>query len=521
MKKKLFSLLNDLPIHWETESQSLEIPIEGVEYDSRQVSAGSIFVALPGSSFDGHSYIKNAIGLGASVVVGSQPWREWQGLSVPYIQVDDTRAALAYLAASFYDSPAKKMVVIGVTGTDGKTTTCNLIYQILKTAGLRVGMISTVNAQIGDEILDTGFHVTTPEAPSIQFYLYKMQEAGITHVILETTSHGLAQKRVFGCEYDIAVITNVTHEHLDFHGSYESYLETKAQLVRMLTQTAKKESGAKRLAILNKDDQSYSYLIKMGDLNFKSYALTAPADIWAEEIIHLPAGTEFIACSNTFRIKIQTNLPGDFNISNCLAAISTAVYGFRIDHNSIAEGIRCMSGVPGRMQVIEMGQRFTAIVDFAHTPNALEKALQTARQMTKGRVIAVFGSAGLRDKQKRRMMAAISAQKADVTILTAEDPRTEDLAEILQEMQEAAIKNGAILHESLFVVADRGAAIAKAVDLAQPNDLIIACGKGHEQSMCFGEIEYPWDDRIAMQAALAEKLAIPGPEMPFLPTRKR
>ncbi len=520
MEILLERLMLDVPFKWESNGMDLHSMVTSIEFDSRNIKSGSIFVALVGNNVDGHKYVTQSVEKGASAVFGTQPIEIWNNLQVPYFQVEDTRKALAYLSAAFFEYPARSMTIIGVTGTDGKTTTSNLIYQILKTAGLKVGMISTVNAQIGEEILDTGFHVTTPEAPSIQFYLRKMKDAGITHVILETTSHGLAQGRVIGCEFDIGVVTNITHEHLDFHGSYTNYLAAKARLFEMLLETDEKKAGNIRLAIINKDDISYEYLSNAIKTKTIVYSVNSSADIWAEDIRYHHNGIDFVACSKNFRIAIQCNISGEFNVSNSLAALAVSIFGLGISPDIAATGISALESVPGRMQQINMGQKFQAIVDFAHTPNALEKALVAARKMTDGRIIAIFGSAGLRDKEKRRMMAAVSAKFADVTIITAEDPRTENLIDILAEMQDEAIRNGAVLNHNLFIVPDRGNAILQGVLIARDDDLVISCGKGHEQSMCFGEIEYPWDDRTAMQAALAQLLKITGPEMPYLPTQR-
>ncbi len=521
MKKTLKNILFNLPILWESGGKGFNTFATGIEYDSREVKKGSIFVALEGKNFDGHLFIPEAIAKGAVAIVGSQSHSWWENISVPYIQVTDTRIALAWISASFYDFPAREMMVIGVTGTDGKTTTANLIYQILRTSGIQAGIITTVNAQIGDEVLDTGFHVTTPEAPAIQRYLHKMVLAGITHVVLETTSHGLAQDRVVGCEYDIAVVTNITHEHLDFHGNYTNYLAAKAKMFQMLASTSAKSKGEIRLSVLNKDDISFVPLNELIETRKVEYSLTSKADVWAENIQQNNTGSLFMACGKDFQVAIETNLPGEYNISNCLAAIAATILGLGIDPKVAASGIAAMKAIPGRMELIVLGQPFQAIVDFAHTPHAIDKALRTARQMTNGRVITVFGSAGLRDRQKRRMMASVAAELADITILTAEDPRTENLDEILAEMEKAATEKGAVVGKNLFLIPDRGKAIEHAVVMAEDNDLVIACGKGHEQSMCFGEIEYSWDDRIAMQSALARRLGIPGPVMPYLPTRDK
>ncbi len=243
-------------------SEVPDLPITGIAIDLREVKPGNLFVALSGESVDGHTYIPNAIQNGAIAVMGTK--LKATDCSVPYIQVEDARKALAWVSAAFHGFPARHLTMIGVTGTDGKTTTSNLIYQILLAAGLRAGIISTVNAVIGEEVLDTGFHVTTPEAPDVQRYLARMVAAGLTHVVLETTSHGLAQERVTACEFDYGVVTNITHEHLDFHGSYESYRAAKGRLISGLSETSPKSFVEERCAILNLDDSSYTYLANLG-----------------------------------------------------------------------------------------------------------------------------------------------------------------------------------------------------------------------------------------------------------------
>ncbi len=520
MQHDLLTCLNQMPTGWVSTQEPINTQIEGVKIDSRQVKDGDLFVALTGSHQDGHTYIKAAVSKGAAAVMGTEPCENWKTLPVPYIQVAQDRKALAEISAAFYGFPARKLTMIGVTGTDGKTTTANMIYQILQAAGVKVGLVSTVNAKIGAEELDTGFHVTTPEAPHVQYYLWRMQEAGLTHVVLEATSHGLAQDRVTACEFDIGVVTNITHEHLDYHGDYAQYFNAKARLFEFLSDTSPKPESVPPLAVLNADDSSYGPLFAMTNVRTVGYSLQPKAALWAEQIQTSPAGTHFLACSEDFSVAVSCKIAGLFNVSNALAAMSAAIFGLGISPETAAAGIAAMQAIPGRMERIDLGQRFTALVDFAHTPNALATALETCKQMTAGRVIAVFGSAGLRDREKRRMMAEISALAADVTVLTAEDPRTESLAGILQEMEAAAVEKGGTSGKDVLVVPDRAEAIRQAVRLARPGDLVVAFGKGHEQSMCFGEIEYAWDDRIAMRAALSELLGVAGVAMPVLPTSK-
>ena len=490
------------------------IVIHGIASDSRKVKPGDLFVATVGKQIDAHRFIPEAISRGAVAVVGEQARVP---IVVPYIRVNNARLALALLSASFYRFPARKLSVVGITGTDGKTTTCNLIYQILLESGFKTGMITTVNAVIGEETFDTGFHVTTPDAPVLQKYLDEMVAEGLTHVVLETTSHGWSQHRVDGCEFDIGVITNVTHEHLDEHGNFESYLEAKGKLFESLSETHKKTFGNLRLGVLNKDDQSYRYLKSLSPKGYKTYSFAGPSDLRAADIKFSTKGSEFSAIGADWEVPVFCRLPGRHNIANCLAAMTATIEGLGIEPHIASRGIRNLTGIPGRMESIDMGQKFNAIVDFAHTPNALLNAVRTVRTFTTGRVITIFGSAGLRDRKKRRMMAEISAKEANITILTAEDPRSESLDDILNEMTEAARESGGLEEVTFWKIPDRRDAIRFGIQIAQESDTVIACGKGHEQSMCFGEIEYPWDDRIAIRAAISERLGIDGPNMPFLP----
>jgi len=501
-----------------------DIEINKIVLDSRLVTPGSLFVALSGGQVDGHTYIRDAIQRGARIVVGTLPM---ESLPVPYLQVQDSRLALAQISAAFYDHPARSMIIIGVTGTDGKTTTTNLIYHILKMAGFKAGMISTVNAVIGEESIDTGFHVTTPEAPMVQELLARMLDQGTSHVVLEATSHGLDQRRVAECEFDIAVVTNITHEHLDYHGNFENYFSSKAQLIRDLKKTVEKPNGNYRLAVVNKDDKSYPLLQKLlsekeySDLNELSYGTSVQANFSACNIKLTNAGLSFEIHHGSKYWIIKSPMLGAYNVANILAAFSATVAGIGVDAQIAIKAIASMPSVAGRAELIDLGQDFSAMVDFAHTPNALKVALESAHQLTHGKVIAVFGSAGLRDREKRRMMAETSIQMADMTIFTAEDPRTEKLDDILNEMADAARLKGGVEGQDFWVVPDRGEAIRQAVMMAKRDDLVIACGKGHEQSMCFGNIEFPWDDRVAMRASLAECLGVKGPQMPFLPTQKK
>ncbi len=489
--------------------QRPHVPITHISPDSRQIGPGGLFVAYRGVAVDGHRFIDAAVAAGASAVVGE---RAISDLPVPYLQVADARQALGLLAAAWEEFPSRRMGVIGVTGTDGKTTTSNLIDSILTAAGLKTGLLTTVSARIGGESLDTGLHTTTPDAPDLQRYLRQMADAGSKWVVLETTSHGLSQWRVAGVDYDIAVVTNITHEHLDEHGDYEGYVRAKARLLQML-HDAPAKPGAPRAVILNAEDRSYPRLRIYPAPRLLSYGIEQ-GDVQAEDVAHGPAGLRFTATGLGRRILIETPLMGRFNVYNSLAAITVGLI-LGLDDASIQAGLTRAPAIPGRMERIERGQDFIALVDFAHTPYALAAALTTARQMTSGRVIVVFGSAGLRDKEKRRMMGEVAGKLADVAVITAEDPRTEDLNAIMAASARACEAAGG----KALLEPDRYRALQRAVGAAQPGDVVIACGKGHEQSMCFGDIEYPWDDRLALKHALEVRLGLRNDNPPFcLPT---
>jgi UDP-N-acetylmuramoyl-L-alanyl-D-glutamate--2,6-diaminopimelate ligase len=486
---------------------------------SGALEPGAAFVARVRPTGDGHPYIPQAVRRGASLIIGQQPAPA--DLGVPYLQVDDSAVTAAWLAAAAAGFPGRELVVIGVTGTDGKTTTANLIFSILRTAGLRAGLLSTIRAVIGGIEEPLALHVTTPEAPVVQDYLRRMVEAGLTHVVVEATSHGLAQHRVDAIDFDVAVVTNITHEHLDYHGSYEQYFADKQRLFTMLaTEWALPAANEHKrhvtaTAVLNYDDRSYERLAASPLTRQLTYSLTAPADVTAEAIVYRAASTRFRLVLPERAVPVDAHLIGDFNLYNMLAA-ATAASALGIPADAIKQGLESVHHLSGRMERIDEGQPFLVIVDFAHTPNALERAIEAARRMTvpEGRIITVFGSAGLRDVEKRRMMADISARHADLTVLTAEDPRTESLDEILEMMAAACRRAGGVENETFWRIHDRGQAIFHAVSLAGPQDVVLICGKGHEQSMAFGTTEFPWDDREATRIALRSIQA--GHPMPDL-----
>jgi UDP-N-acetylmuramoyl-L-alanyl-D-glutamate--2,6-diaminopimelate ligase len=486
----------------------VQTPIAAPVVESAQaLEPGGVFVARSGASVDGHDFIPQAVERGAAAVFGSQPL---QDLGVPYVQVADPQAVLGPLAAAYYEFPSQQLVLIGVTGTNGKTTTTTMLHSILRhSTGGRAGFISTIAADLGGETADTGLHVTTPGAPDVQRYLAEMVRNGITHAVIEMTSHGLAQGRLNGIDLDVAVLTNLTHEHLDYHGSFENYRAAKGRMFEMLAQSKHKHSQngttLPKLSVINDEDTNAHYFAEFPSDRVIRYGISNQADYSATDVSEHDGSTTFQVVYRGQPLEGRFSMPliGRFNVMNALAAVAvTHSLGARLA--AIERGLLELPVIAGRMERIDEGQEFTAIVDFAHTPDALEKALITARGLTsqQGRVIAVFGSAGLRDVEKRRMMAEVSAQLANITVLTAEDPRTEPLDAILQMMADGCLAHGGIEDETFMRVPDRGEALYRACQLARPGDVVIACGKGHEQSMCFGTTEYPWDDREALRAAL-------------------
>jgi len=483
-----------------------QVEITGITCDSRRVQPGNLFVAIHGVEADGHAFIPAALQRGAAAIVGQMPASSLfpRGSPVPYLAVTDSREALAWLAAAWYGYPARELCVIGVTGTDGKTTTVRLISAILQAAGYPVGWISTVNALIGDKEIDTGLHTTTPDAPDIQNYLAQMVAHGARYAVIEATSHGLAQHRVTACEFDVAVVTNITHEHLDYHGTFEEYRAAKARLFESLASSYQKP-GVPKFAILNADDPSYDFLKAICLVRCYSYGIEKPCDIRAQRIRSSPSGLAFEVLTPEGEFPVTSPLVGLFNVYNILAAIAVGI-SQGLSYEAMQRGILAVSGVPGRMERIELGQDFTVVIDFAHTPNALEKALKTVRGMTQGKVIVVFGCAGLRDRAKRPIMGEIAGRFADYIFLTAEDPRTEDVHDIIHQISIGCERTGRREGVDFWEIPDRGEAISAAIAMAQSGDLVIVTGKGHERSMCFGTTEYPWSEHEAVKKALRRRL---------------
>jgi UDP-N-acetylmuramoyl-L-alanyl-D-glutamate--2,6-diaminopimelate ligase len=462
--------------------------VTGLAYDSRNVRAGTLFFAVPGVHVDGHDYAAAAVKDGA---IGVVVQRELEGLGAPQLVVDRTRRALADAADAWYGQPSKELEVIGITGTDGKTTTSFLAVELLRAGGHRPGLIGTVAVDIGDERLPNEDRNTTPESLELQELLARMVEAGNESVVMEATSHGLALERTRNCRFDVGVVTSVTSEHLEFHGSLEAYRRAKARLVEEAP-----------LAILNTDDEAYAFFRERARDRVLTYGIDADADLRATELVADAAGSRFTLVAPDWSGEVTTPMPGRFNVSNALAALAIAhVEG--VAWPVAVDALARTAGVPGRMERVDAGQPFAVVVDYAHTADSLGKVLRMLRPVTRGRLIAVFGSAGERDPTKRPAMGRVSAELADVTVVTDEDPRLEDPRAINEAIADGARGAGAVDGESLLVIDDRREAIARAMAMAREGDVVLLAGKGHETSIFYGADKLPWDDREAARDALA------------------
>jgi UDP-N-acetylmuramoyl-L-alanyl-D-glutamate--2,6-diaminopimelate ligase len=453
--------------------------IEALAYDSRRVGPRTLFFAVPGEHVDGHQFAADAVDRGAVALVVE---REVERLEVPQLIVENSRHALADAADAWFGEPSRRLQVIGVTGTDGKTTTSFLCAEVLRAAGRHPGLIGTVALRVGGRQLANDVRATTPEALELHELLARMVAAGDDSVVLEASSHGLAQGRVRNCRFAMGIVTNLTQEHLEFHKTLEAYREAKARLV-----------AEAELAILNRDDAHFRFFAQRAAGRVLTYGLDAAADVRAAEIEAGVGGSRFRATTASWSGIVEVPMPGRFNVWNALAALTLAE-ALEIEPGVAAAAIGQAEGVPGRMERIEVGQPFSVVVDYAHTADALEKVLAELRPVTQGRLFVVFGSAGERDRVKRPAMGRVAAQHADVVIVADEDPRLEPSDEINEQVAAGAREAGARPGENLFVIADRRAAIAHAIGMARSGDVLLLAGKGHEGSIIYGSESRWWDE---------------------------
>jgi UDP-N-acetylmuramoyl-L-alanyl-D-glutamate--2,6-diaminopimelate ligase len=464
--------------------------VRGLAYDSRLVEPGTLFFAIPGVHVDGHDYVPQAVAAGALALVVE---RELPGINVPQLVVERTRDALADAADAWFGQPSRSLHVVGVTGTDGKTTTCFLAAAMLRAAGRRPGLIGTVELGIGDERIPNENRNTTPEALELQGLLAEMLAAGNDSVVMEATSHGLAQARTRNVDFDVGILTNLTSEHLEFHGTLENYRAAKATLFEQAP-----------ISVLNADDPSFAYFRARAAGEVVTYALEADADVRASAVNASAGGTAFDVSAGNWRGRVSLQLPGSFNVHNALAVMALArVEG--IDLDTAAGALGQVAGVPGRMETVDLGQPFGVVVDYAHTADSLGKVLRILRPLTRGRLIAVFGSAGERDPTKRPDMGRVAAELADITVITDEDPRLEDPRAINEAIAHGARAAGGRDGETLFVIDDRPTAIGHAIGLAGEGDVILLAGKGHEKTIIYGTVGRWWDEKEVARRALHER----------------
>ena len=488
---------------------NLDTEVRELTDDSRMVKSGDLFVAVRGTQVDGHQYIDRAIRAGAAAVVIDNDLGEELSLlteknldvsSIPLIQVNDSRYALGVLAANVHGNPSRKLRVIGVTGTNGKTTVTYLCKAILESAGKKVGLIGTVNYQIGSKTIPASH--TTPGAVEFQGLLSHMVTAGLDTVVMEVSSHALALDRTVGCEFDVAVFTNLTQDHLDFHGTLDDYFQTKQKLFTALSSSAKKPEPKR--AIINIDDPKGALLCKTTQTPIWTYSLTSPADIRAEQVQLTLEGTQFLAETPQGSIRIATQLVGEHNVYNLLCAIGVALQE-GLSLSAIKEGLKGITNIPGRFERVNAGQAFTVIVDYAHTDDALDRLLTAAQTLKQGRVLTVFGCGGDRDRGKRPKMGKVAAEKSDLVFLTSDNPRTEDPMAIIRdvevgirEVQEAGRKCAT----GYKILPDRALAIEAAIREAQAGDMVLIAGKGHEDYQIIGTQRHHFDDREVARAAI-------------------
>lgn len=481
------SLVSGLPLL----ARGGDAQITGITHSSSEVRPGYVFVAIRGAKADGHDFISQALALGAGAVIINRPMELPD--HVAYAMVEDSRLALAEVSALLYGQPSRKMRMVGITGTNGKTTTAFLVRSILKEAGFGVGLMGTVQVEVGDTILPVKF--TTPEPPQLQSLLRLMVDHALSHAVMEVSSHAIALSRVAKVEYDTAVFTNLTQDHLDLHGTMENYFLTKARLFTGLNMDATKPN---KIAIVNIDDAYGRRLVGMSGGRVMTYSIDQQADITATDIRSGADGSVFVLTSPFGSTEVAIATPGRHSIYNALGAAGAALSeGASLE--AVVRGLK-LPGIPGRMQPVNEGQKFSVFIDYAHTPDGLENVLRAAKGFAGGKVIVVFGCGGDRDRGKRPLMGAIAARLADIAYLTSDNPRSEDPLRIIEDVLPGFYGTNAA--SRVVVEPDRRSAIAKAIAIAEEGDVVLITGKGHENYQIFREGTVHFDDREEARAAL-------------------
>ncbi|MCK5243818.1 MAG: UDP-N-acetylmuramoyl-L-alanyl-D-glutamate--2,6-diaminopimelate ligase [Desulfobacterales bacterium] len=485
--------------------------ILSVHCDSRNVRPGGLFVAIRGLQTDGHLYIEDAIKHKASAVVIEQGWTS--SCSIPVMRVPDTRIAMSQIAAAFYGNPSKDLCVIGVTGTNGKTTTSYLIESILVAAGFKVGVIGTINYRFGPFVHPNP--MTTPEALDIQRLLRRMVESGVTHVVMEVSSHGLDLNRVDHCQFDCCVFTNLSQEHLDYHKSMDAYFACKKRLFSDLLNKGAKRKNA--VAVINHDDPK-GELIAHGltlPIFYSGYSRTNK--IWIEDVKTTPEYTSGVIHIPEGMLSFRSSLVGRYNVHNLLAAAGVGA-ALNIPPEAIKRGIRELRSIPGRLEPVSNDLDISILVDYAHTPDALEKVLAALRELTVGRLITVFGCGGDRDREKRPVMGEVVGRLSDLAVITSDNPRREApdaiIESIITGIKPVMSKEYLLPHlgsgfdkPGYCVIPDRSAAIVCGIKAARPKDTVLIAGKGHETYQIIGTESRPFDDREAAEKAIGEMVS--------------
>ena len=470
----------------------LDRVVTAVTYDSRHVTPGAVFVALRGQRFDGVAFASAAATQGAVLVVSSAS--PPVDVRVPWVPVEDARLALAELAAAFYGDPSHELTVVGVTGTNGKTTTAYLLAAIFNAAGWPCGRIGSLGYDTGGTA--RAAERTTPEAPELQSLLREMVEYRRAACAMEVSSHALAMRRVDGNRFAAAIFSNLTRDHLDYHPDMEHYFSTKRRLFDMLP------AGAP--AIINTDD-SYGLQLAAVVGCAVTYAIDRPADVTPERVVSSFTGTSFDVRTPRGRLQIRSPLPGQFNVYNVLAAVSAAI-ALDVPFQAIEQGVAGLEGVPGRFELVSVpDDEVRVVVDYAHTDDALRAVLKAVRELCGGRLISVFGCGGGRDVSKRSLMGAVAARSSDLVVVTSDNPRSEDPARIIDEVRRGISSAVTTTGPRHLDIADRRVAIERAIDEAEPGDTVVIAGKGHETHQVVGDERRPFDDRLVARAALARK----------------
>lgn len=461
------------------------IEITGIAYDSRKVKPGDIFVCIEGYKVDGHQFANDAVCRGASAILVSKDIK--LSNDIPVIKCTNTRKALAEICCRFYDNPSRKINLIGVTGTKGKTTTTFMIKSILEKAGHKVGLIGTIANYIGDKLIPTEH--TTPESLELQEMFVNMINNGVDTVVMEVSSHSLELYRVHGCDFKVGLFTNLSRDHLDFHLNFENYFAAKSKLFEMC-----------KFGVINVDDQYGLKLKEKCRCQVTTFGIENKADVYAEKISIFPEGTVFKVTCNKDSFEVSVPIPGRFSVYNALGAIA-ACEKFKVSKEDIVEGLKGIK-VPGRAEIIDTGDNFNVMVDYAHSPDSLENILKAVKSFAKGRVVVVFGCGGDRDRTKRPIMGEIAGKLADFTILTSDNPRSEEPEAIIAEI-EKGIKP---ITNEYIIIPDRQSAIEYAIKNARENDFILIAGKGHETYQIFKDKTIHFDDReVAKEAILKRK----------------